>query len=408
MKKINLAFLLLVSLFLSSCAEDDITVTINESGSLEIKLVDDEKKPLNGVELSLKEMSSGSVIYSETLDDSGVLKIDKVLQGSYLCSVRVMREGKEYTTFSYFQIIAKDHKQIEINPFSNSGKLSVNVTAQGTVRDFTKYTAILLPYDQSYGVSYEQAKAYAYYIGNLDADGKIDFAAVPANKNYSLLIYNTNKDLCGSANLAKTKVEQTIPIVISVCQLNVSIEGIIEDYSKYDVLVTKYLSGNEGIENIKASALYSGKADTQGKISFFEMNAGENYNAYLIRDNKIYYRSDFYSSSSGIKEISLSVGSITLQVNGSFPMGKENYSVGIVRGSSSSINSLGDLMAKAFTMGQLNASGIVKFTELPLFNLYQSSCYTYLYKGDKLYTNYDYFSWYDINKDASVYLYAND
>lgn len=399
MKKLNLLILMLTALFLFSCEKnDDITVSINECGSLELRIIDNEKRPVENAHITLMDVESESIlIKDEVLGIEGIYKMDKILQGSYKCFISVERDGKEYVMTSYFQIFTKDNKVVEYNPFSNTGIINVSAKISGA-NDITQYSLAIVPYNGIITTSVDEVKENAFIIKNLNENGKLTISDIPADLSYVVYIYKDNI-IYNSSTFSKTKKDQDIFVAFNVGTLNVNIGGEVADYNKYDVIVTPYMSSNVQINEIKRNTLFSGKSDSDGKITFKEVPYSTSYTVFLVK-NDIIYNSYSFNINNQSSNVSLNVGSISVKVQGSIT-NPTSYSIALTQSSYSDLSSIKKV---AFADGKLDANANIKFTELSLYNYQGSSYYIYLYKDNKIY-NSDWNNWYSADESRTIYIY---
>ena len=113
MKKMFFA-LLALSLTLVSCKDE--TVILNQSGTLTIKVVDTEGKPVADapVKLYFEDYYSDGVVFDKKTDASGICNTDKLLQGTYEASVRIKIGDQEYYAYKLVQVFADKNKTVEL------------------------------------------------------------------------------------------------------------------------------------------------------------------------------------------------------------------------------------------------------------------------------------------------------
>jgi len=113
MKKIFFA-LLALSLTLVSCKDE--TVILNQSGTLTIKVVDEEGKPVAdaSVRLYTEDYYSNGAVFDKKTDASGICNTDKLLQGTYEASVRMKIGDQEYYAYKIVQVLADKNKTVEL------------------------------------------------------------------------------------------------------------------------------------------------------------------------------------------------------------------------------------------------------------------------------------------------------
>ena len=114
MKKMFFA-LLALSLILVSCNKEE-TVILNQSGTLTIKVVDPDGKPVAGapVKLYFGDYYSDGFVFDEKTDASGICNTDKLIQGNYEASVRMKIGDKDYRAYKIVQVLADKNKTVEL------------------------------------------------------------------------------------------------------------------------------------------------------------------------------------------------------------------------------------------------------------------------------------------------------
>ena len=122
MKKMFFA-LLALSLTLVSCKDE--TIILNQSGTLTIKVVDEEGKPVAdaSVKLYFEDYYSNSAVFDKKTDASGTCKTDKLLQGNYDVYAEIKIEDQEYYTYKLVQVLADKNKTVELKltPYNGGG-----------------------------------------------------------------------------------------------------------------------------------------------------------------------------------------------------------------------------------------------------------------------------------------------
>lgn len=125
------AFLFFSFLFLASCSKypDNLTIYLDESGTLTIQVVDNGQNGVNAAAVHIYS-PQGDRIFNDSTNTNGVCEIGKLLQGQYRYIVYAENDNRTYSSGEYFQVIAGDHKKIETNPFLNVGDVRVRVVNQ--------------------------------------------------------------------------------------------------------------------------------------------------------------------------------------------------------------------------------------------------------------------------------------
>ena len=187
MKKIFL-FLVLAGFFIS-CEKhsDSIIVTINESGYVNVNVVDNDNKAIEGATVVIYD---GRIIFEGVTDASGVYTPEKMLQGSYYCIVSFTKREIVYQDRKEIQVIAGETKTISINPFANSGNLNVQLESPDELP--IPELNVLILYRDFYRNSIDECIAEAIFKGRVDSQKKISFVEIPTGY-YVVGIYDDNK-----------------------------------------------------------------------------------------------------------------------------------------------------------------------------------------------------------------------
>lgn len=192
MKKLFLFALLSVFLF-SSCEKDpdEITVTINESGALNVKVIDNDKNNIENANINIYSTDyNATLLYEGITNKDGIYSTGKLLQGNYYCYATAKKNGLTYSDSKTIQIIANETKNIEINPFSNSGSLSLTIRSYYDDSPISNVSVYLTSrkYDPWY---IEETMNLSIMRGKTDANGFIQFTDIPVDSyNYTVLAYN--------------------------------------------------------------------------------------------------------------------------------------------------------------------------------------------------------------------------
>jgi len=205
MKKRFLNFWLFVALVLAvavfnSCGKDDddkdplsnLTVLLNQSGTVSIKVIDDNKNGFIGAKVSIySSIPKGERIYYNSTDANGICTIGKILQGQYGYYITAEKNNKIYQTEEYFQVIAGEDKIIEVNPFLNIGNAKIKIVKGYQEEPIADIGVALIPYPRYSGVSYyyQELIEEAYAIGKTNSEGWVEFQDMPVGISYSVLAY---------------------------------------------------------------------------------------------------------------------------------------------------------------------------------------------------------------------------
>ena len=184
--------LAIVALLFTACIQypDDVTVTINESGYINVKVVDNDNKAIEGAMVEI--YWSSNVILKGITDASGMYIPEKMLQGSYYCVVSYTKREIEYQERKEVQVIAGEYKTVTINPFANSGNLNIQLESPDG-RPVPELNVLILPRD-FYRTSIDECIAAAFFTGKVDSQKKISFVEIPTG-NYRAWIYDDDKKI---------------------------------------------------------------------------------------------------------------------------------------------------------------------------------------------------------------------
>lgn len=184
---------LLIPLLILSCNKDDdttkenMTVLINQSGSLSVKVIGSDGLGVPGSPVRIySTFPEGGLIYNDTTDIQGICNVGKLLEGQYTYRLSAERDNRTYTEGMDFQIIAGDNKTLEINPFLNVGDLKIIIVDPGNY-PIAGVNVALIPHPKYSNVEYifDELIAEAYFIEVTDAGGYVSFKGVPAGSPYS-------------------------------------------------------------------------------------------------------------------------------------------------------------------------------------------------------------------------------
>jgi len=197
--KNSMLFTVLIALLFVSCEKnpDKITVTLNQSGTLKVRVTDESHNAVSKAYVSIfSRINDGYIkIYNDSTDATGNLDAGKLLEGTYEYYVWVKRTNRVYASRDYFQVIAGNEKLIEVNPFLNVGNVTVSIVNVNNV-PLTGVNVALIPHPRYSNVTYtyENLLAEAYYTGAVDSKGAVRIEKIPAEQEYSILIYRSSSD----------------------------------------------------------------------------------------------------------------------------------------------------------------------------------------------------------------------
>jgi hypothetical protein len=196
MRNVNLLWVFVILLISCIKEPDSLNVSINQSGTVSVKVVDANKNIFKGAQVSIYSSTPADQrIYFDSTDVSGECKIGKILQGQYKCYVSATNDKKTYTYSEYFQIIAGDDKTVEINPFQNIGTISIKILDYQSA-PVANVNVALIPHPNYSNEDYpfNTLIKEAHFVSKTDAEGWVRIEGVPVDKEYSVLAYfDSNK-----------------------------------------------------------------------------------------------------------------------------------------------------------------------------------------------------------------------
>lgn len=196
MRKLILILSLATGLFVSCGKDNDnITVVLNGSGDLKVKVVDEENNAVNSAKVSVySSIPEGERIFFDSTNASGICDLGKVIQGQYMYYVYAKKGKMTYSTAEYFQVITGETKTLEVNPFLNVGNLSIRII-DNQMNPVGFVNVALVPHARYSNVTYffEDLKEEAYFDAMTNSDGWVTFDKVPTGAmyglEYSVLVY---------------------------------------------------------------------------------------------------------------------------------------------------------------------------------------------------------------------------
>lgn len=192
MKK-QLIILLSLSILFFSCQKDDINVTLNQSGTIDVKVIDNNNKGIEGAEVRIGYSSYSNLIFEGETNSSGVCKTGKLLQGTYICYAETSYNKVTYSDSKTVQIIAGENKAVEINPLLNSGTALITLRPYYGSINVSNLNVALMPYNDYYDISIDKIEALAHFIGKTNTNGTVQITDVPTSIDYRVLVYDNNK-----------------------------------------------------------------------------------------------------------------------------------------------------------------------------------------------------------------------
>jgi len=190
---VGISFLCAIALFSCKKDSDNVTVLLNQSGTVTVKVTDDNQNGFKGAKVSIySSIPEGERIYFDSTDSKGICTVGKVLQSQYGYYISAEKNNKTYQLSGFFQVIAGDDKIIEVNPFLNVGNARVKIVRGYSNEAITNVNVALIPHSRYSGVNYvfQELIAEAYAIGKTNSEGVVEFQSMPADVEYSVLVYS--------------------------------------------------------------------------------------------------------------------------------------------------------------------------------------------------------------------------
>lgn len=197
--KNSILSLVVIALLFVSCEKnpDYITVTPNNSGTLKVKVTDDSHNGVAKARLTVYSRVNDGYerIYYDSTDVSGNLEVGKLLEGSYEFYLWVKKDNRTYIDRGYFQVIAGNEKIIEVNPFLNIGNVTISIVNANN-EPLTGVNIALIPHPKFSNVNYtfDNLIKEAYFAGAVDSKGSVRIEKIPADWEYSVLIYRSSTE----------------------------------------------------------------------------------------------------------------------------------------------------------------------------------------------------------------------
>ena len=184
---------------LVSCEKDpdNLTVLLNQSGTVSLKVTDDNQNGFSGAKISIySSIPERERIFYGSTDVNGICTIGKVLQGQYMYYISAENNKKTYQSSEYFQVIAGEDKIIEVNPFLNIGDARIRIVKGYANEPIADVNVALIPHPNYSNETYyfQELLEEAYAIGKTNSEGWVEFQNLPAGAGgysfeYSVLVY---------------------------------------------------------------------------------------------------------------------------------------------------------------------------------------------------------------------------
>jgi hypothetical protein len=370
---LSLVFLLFVMISCQNDQLNDMTIKLDTSSKLTVKLVDSKGAAISNANvkiydrnfLSSSSSSSPSVsfgyLFSESTDGAGMIDFGQVASGTYFLAIDSVRvNGVKYNPILQFQINSSDDKQIVLSPEEYVTTLNLNlqkaeVAKTNNLVTYTAFSGLNVIFVPSYSFSYnsnysiDKLISLAEAVAKSNANGVIS-VKVPAYKSFVAIAFDDAKSVYSALNISNSSSYSsgyfsgdkgqnlTYNFALDSKTLASSAYGIYNLTIKkpvYAPLSTSPSSAPFSDLNVAAipssdydSSLplsmlldyveFSGKTDASGKISL-SLASGKNYQVIVYNDNKTVYTtlslssySSFYVYQDEAKQASFTLSPTTL------------------------------------------------------------------------------------------------
>jgi hypothetical protein len=198
--KSKITFLFIFAIAIASCKKTtNVDVSINNSGKLSYKLLDDAGKGLPNVKVQLYDninvyYNTPVLLETRTTDQNGIIDFGELNPSTYQLVPDSPQVNKVKYHFSeYVQVTAGSTKQKDTKVSDYSGTL--NIIARSYYPGNTPLRnlgVLLVPYSKyNYSNNLSSNISNADFKGVTDNNGLISFK-IPSTTSYSILLYNTS------------------------------------------------------------------------------------------------------------------------------------------------------------------------------------------------------------------------
>lgn len=194
MKQFGLLLVFTLCLIFTSCEKDpdELTITMNNTGTLTFNIVDGAT-PLEGVKVTVYYSNSSLIAFEGISDASGSFTTDKLLEGYYSYDIVYLKNGIKYYEYKMVQVIAANNKIVKCDPMLNVGVMSIKVLNYRNDTPYVGANVALVPASISYSSSVLELIDKAHFTAKTNSLGIAKFDKVPASRDYRVIIYNDAK-----------------------------------------------------------------------------------------------------------------------------------------------------------------------------------------------------------------------
>lgn len=195
-------------LVFGACQKDELTITLNQSGTLTVKVVDENKSPVDSAPILVYYgYGDSSPLYDELANSNGIWE-GRLLQSTYTCYT-TMKKGKiSYVDSKSIQVIAEQNVTLELDPYNNVGDFVIKLFNPYEY-DLTGFKAILVLNEEYYNFnSLKECISAAHFSMDNNSSNNIRFTQVPAGVEYRAIVYKDNESY-GTAYVNTSKNEES-------------------------------------------------------------------------------------------------------------------------------------------------------------------------------------------------------
>lgn len=182
----TLALFFISSILLSSCSEEyeDMTVNINSTGLLSIKVLGADGNGYAGAEVKIHSENTEGYLFLDSTNTQGVFEAGSLLEKHYRVETSIMADNRIYNEEKLIQVVAGEEHNITSDPYKNSGSASLyfidgynDVVMQGV-----NVALVLESKVDPFDYEHQNVLDNAYFIGETDENGNVSFDNIPSGK----------------------------------------------------------------------------------------------------------------------------------------------------------------------------------------------------------------------------------
>ena len=197
-------FILAVVVAISGCKEDQLSVLIDESGELTVKILDEAGEPIDSVFVALYSTKDDwDIIKVVETNDRGEADFGRLIAQEYWMEAEVKAPDNNYLVHDlreYVNVVTANSTthEVQLGAPEHIGQWEITVvdnSAEANPVSGAKVYAIQNNYitDMGYYKDWDDYKAIAAYVWETNAEGKI-IVNIPANRSYTVYLENVDGD----------------------------------------------------------------------------------------------------------------------------------------------------------------------------------------------------------------------